>query len=167
MLIKLSRRTALSVVEVQFTGVIPLGALSHRFILFFWIVVWWSLKHWSMCEYFFVPLFTTVMNNCLGTPIITVLIVCLAGHYTQLNRRPSTAVKLTLNWIGKGPFINYVMVPKEGELEKSLHTLTLTMGRGGGSQTHSYVIFSKSIFYIRTRTVKWFGRNHISFASGR
>ena len=36
-----------------------------------------------------------------------------------------------------------------------------------GGQTHSYVIFSKSIFYIRNRAVKWFGRDHISFASGR
>ena len=49
-------------------------------------------------------------------------------------------------------------------MEKSLHTLTL--GRAGG-QTHSYVIFSKSIFYIRNRAVKWFDRDHISFASGR
>ena len=51
----------------------------------------------------------------------------------------------------KGPFINYVRVPREGGvLEKSLYTLTLR-GRG---QTHSYVIFSKSIFYIRNRAVK-------------
>ena len=58
-----------------------------------------------------------------------------------------------------GTFIIYLRVPKEGRgLEKSLHTLTL--GRG---QTHSYVIFSKSIFYIRNRAVKWFGRDHISF----
>ena len=47
-------------------------------------------------------------------------------------------------------------------LEKKLHTLTL---RGG--HAHSYVIFSKSIFYIRNRAVKWFGRDYISFASGR
>ena len=58
----------------------------------------------------------------------------------------------------KGPFINYVRVPREGGLEKSLHTLTLR-GRG---QTHSYVIFFRSIFYIRNRAVKWFGKN-ISF----
>ena len=57
----------------------------------------------------------------------------------------------------KGPFINYVRVPREGELEKSLHTLTLE------GQTHSYVIFSKSIFYIRNHAVKWFGKDHISF----
>ena len=64
----------------------------------------------------------------------------------------------------KGSFINYVRVPREvGGLEKSLHTVTL----GGGGQTQSYVIFSKSIFYIRNRVVKWFGRDHISFASGR
>ena len=37
------------------------------------------------------------------------------------------------------------------------NTLTL----GGWGQTHSYVIFSKSIFYIRNRTFKWFGRDHI------
>ena len=51
----------------------------------------------------------------------------------------------------------------EEGLEKSLHTLTL----GGGGKTHFYVIFSKSIFYIRNRAVKWFGRDHVSFASGR
>jgi hypothetical protein len=38
---------------------------------------------------------------------------------------------------------------------------------GEGGQTHSYVIFSKSLFYIRNCAVKWFGRDHISFASGR
>ena len=49
---------------------------------------------------------------------------------------------------------------KEGrEFEKFLHTLTL----GGGGQTQSYVIFSKSIFYIRNHAVKWFGRESISF----
>ena len=64
------------------------------------------------------------------------------------------------NFDSKGPFINYVRVPREGEtLEKSLLTLTL----GGRGQTHSYVIFSKSIFYIRSQAVKWFGRDHISF----
>ena len=36
-----------------------------------------------------------------------------------------------------------------------------------GGQTHSYVIFLKTIFYIRNRAVKWFSRDHISFASGR
>ena len=44
-------------------------------------------------------------------------------------------------------------------LEKSLHTITL---REGG-QIPSYVIFCKSIFYIRNRAVTWFGRDHISF----
>ena len=58
-----------------------------------------------------------------------------------------------------GPFINYVRVSMGEGLEKSLHTLTF--GRRG--QIHSYVIFSKSIFYIRNRAVKWFGRDHISF----
>ena len=37
----------------------------------------------------------------------------------------------------------------------------------GEAQTHSYVIFSKSLFYIRNRAVKWFGKDHISFTSGR
>ena len=55
--------------------------------------------------------------------------------------------------------INYVRVQREWGLEKSLHTLTL----GGGGQTHSNVIFSKSIFYIRNRSVEWFGRDDISF----
>ena len=51
-----------------------------------------------------------------------------------------------------------------GGLEKSLHTLTL----GSRDQTDSYVIFFKSIFYIRNRVVMWFGRDqNISFASGR
>ena len=60
------------------------------------------------------------------------------------------------NIFNKGPFINYVWVPRERwGLEKSLHTLTLG---GGEAQTHSYVIFSKSIFYIRNRPVKWFDR---------
>jgi len=27
---------------------------------------------------------------------------------------------------------------------------------GVGGQTHSYIIFSKSIFYIRNRAVRWF-----------
>ena len=48
----------------------------------------------------------------------------------------------------KGPLINYISVPREG-------------------QTHSYIIFSKLIFYIRNCRVKCFGRDHISFASGR
>ena len=39
-------------------------------------------------------------------------------------------------------------------------------GEGGG-QTHSYVIFFKSIFYIRKYAVKWFGRDHTSITSGR
>ena len=50
----------------------------------------------------------------------------------------------------KGPFINYLRVPREG-----------------GGKTHSYVIFSKSILNIRNRGVKWFGRGRVSFASGR
>ena len=55
----------------------------------------------------------------------------------------------------KGSFINYVRVLRErgGGLDKSLHTFTF----GEGGQTHSYVIFSKSIFYIRNRAVLWFG----------
>ena len=58
--------------------------------------------------------------------------------------------------------MNYVRVMREGGLEKSLQTLTL--GRGS---THSSVMFSKSIFCIRNRAVKGFGKDHISFASGR
>ena len=40
MLITLSRRTAIcqSVAEVQLTGVVPLGAVSHRFNLIFFLV---------------------------------------------------------------------------------------------------------------------------------
>ena len=49
----------------------------------------------------------------------------------------------------KGPFINYARVPREGGLEKSLVPLLW----GDGGQNHSYVIFSKSIFYIRNRAV--------------
>ena len=45
---------------------------------------------------------------------------------------------------------------------KYLHTFTLGLAEG---QTHSYIIFSKSIFYIRNREGKWLGRDHISFAS--
>ena len=63
----------------------------------------------------------------------------------------------------KGPFINYIRVPREGGIWKNLYILLLW---AGGDQTHSYVIFSKSIFYIRNRAVKWFVRD-ISFASGR
>ena len=63
----------------------------------------------------------------------------------------------------KGPFINYVRVPREWEVGK---ISTYPYFEEGG-QTHSYVIFSKSIFYIRNRAVKWFGRDHISFASGK
>ena len=37
----------------------------------------------------------------------------------------------------------------------------------GVVQTHSYVIFSMSMFYNRNHAVKCFGRDHISFASGR
>ena len=46
----------------------------------------------------------------------------------------------------KGPFINYARVPRERGLEKSLHTLTFK-GREG-YQTHSYVIFSKSRYFM-------------------
>ena len=38
----------------------------------------------------------------------------------------------------------------------------LTYFGGGGGQTYSYIIFSKSIFYIRNRAVKWIARDHIS-----
>ena len=46
---------------------------------------------------------------------------------------------------------------------KNLYILLLW----GEGRTHSYEIFSKTIFYIRNRAVKWFGRDDISFASGR
>ena len=59
----------------------------------------------------------------------------------------------------KEPFMNYVRVPREGGLE-NLYILLLWEG---GGQTYSYVIFSKSIFYIRNSAVKWFGRDRISF----
>ena len=64
----------------------------------------------------------------------------------------------------KGPFINYIRIPREAGGGNNLYILLLW---GGGGQTHSYVIFSKSIFYIRNHAVKWFGRDFISFASGR
>ena len=63
-----------------------------------------------------------------------------------------------------GPFINYVRVSR-GEGVGKISTYSYLEGEGG--QIHSYVIFYKSIFYIRNRAVKWFGREHISFASGR
>ena len=66
---------------------------------------------------------------------------------------------------GKGPFINYVRVPREVGGWKNLYIPS--HWRGGGVPNPFYVIFSKSIFYIRNRAVKWFGRDHISFASGR
>ena len=56
-----------------------------------------------------------------------------------------------------GSFINYVRVPREEEVGK---ISTYSYLKEGG-QTHSYVIFSKSIFVIRNRAVKWFGRDHI------
>ena len=67
-----------------------------------------------------------------------------------------------------------IMYPLEFIRDHSLITLGSRGGRGwknfyilvlweGGVQTHSYEIFSKSIFYIRNRAVKWFGRDHISF----
>jgi hypothetical protein len=63
----------------------------------------------------------------------------------------------------KGPFINYVRLPREEGLEKSLHTLTLG---GRGSNPFLRNIFQVD-FYIINRAVKWFGRDHISFAPGR
>jgi hypothetical protein len=59
----------------------------------------------------------------------------------------------------KGPFINYVSVSR-GRGGGKISTYSY-LGEGG--QTYSYVIFSKSIFYIRNRAVKCFGRDHISF----
>ena len=51
----------------------------------------------------------------------------------------------------KGPFINYVRVPREGGGGwKNPYILLLW-----GGQTHSYLVFSKSIFYIINRPVKW------------
>ena len=50
----------------------------------------------------------------------------------------AVAAVLKSTYVSKGPFINYVRVPREGGgRKKYLHTLTLE--RGG--QTHSYVIF--------------------------
>ena len=57
----------------------------------------------------------------------------------------------------KGPFINYVRVPRGGGLKISTYSYF------GCGQTNSYVIFSKSIFYIIDRPVKWFSRDHNSF----
>ena len=47
---------------------------------------------------------------------------------------------------GKEKLINYVMVPREGGGVGKICTYPY-LGEEG--QTHSYVIFSKSIFYIR------------------
>ena len=58
-----------------------------------------------------------------------------------------------------GPFINYVRVSDGGGVGK----ISTYSYFGEEGQTHSYVMFSKSIFYIRNRVVKWFGRDHISF----
>ena len=44
---------------------------------------------------------------------------------------------------GLGPIINYVRVPREGGMEK-----ISTYSYFGGGQTHSYVMFSKSILEI-------------------
>ena len=60
----------------------------------------------------------------------------------------------------KGPVINYLRVQREGVVGK-ISTYSYFGGRGG--QTNSYLIFSKLIFYIINRAVKWFGRDHISF----
>ena len=55
--------------------------------------------------------------------------------------------------ISQGSFINYVRAPREGGLKISTYSYF-----GEGGQTHSYVIFSKSIFYIRNYTeVVWQG----------
>ena len=66
-----------------------------------------------------------------------------------------------------GPFINYVRVPREGRGGGIGKIFTYSYFREEGGQIHSYIIFSKSIFYIKNCTAKWFGRDHISFASGR
>ena len=59
----------------------------------------------------------------------------------------------------KGPFIHSLRKgPEGGEVGK---ISTYSYFRRG--QTHSYVIFSKLIFYIGNRAVKWFGRDHVSF----
>ena len=55
----------------------------------------------------------------------------------------------------KGPLIYYVRVSR---VEGKSSTYFYLGGQGG--QTHSYVIFSKSIFYIRNHAVKWFGWDH-------
>ena len=62
-----------------------------------------------------------------------------------------------------GPFINYIRILRVGGGWKNIYILLLW----GGGEAHSYVIFSKSIFYISNRAVKLFGKDHISFASGR
>ena len=46
----------------------------------------------------------------------------------------------------KGSLINYVRFPREG-----VGKISTSSYFGEGGQTHSYVIFSKSIFYIRNR----------------
>ena len=61
----------------------------------------------------------------------------------------------------KEPFINYVRFSRRRGVGKISTSSYFGLGRGG--QTHSYVIFSKSIFYIRNCEVKWFGRDHVSF----
>ena len=61
----------------------------------------------------------------------------------------------------KGPFNNYARVMREGGVGKISTYAYFFLGKG--SQTYSYGIFSKSIFYIRNRGVKLFGRDHISF----
>ena len=59
----------------------------------------------------------------------------------------------------KGPFIR--KDPEGGGRVGKISTYSYF--GGGKGQIHSYVIFPKSIFYIRNRAVKWFGRDHISF----
>ena len=58
----------------------------------------------------------------------------------------------------KGSFINYVKVLREGGIGK---ISTYSYFGVGGGQTHSYVIFSKSIFYFKNRAVWWFDSNKI------
>ena len=61
--------------------------------------------------------------------------------------------------VAKGPFINYVRVQREEGGFKKLYILLLWSGKVKSILT--------SICYIRNRAIKWFGRDHISFASGR
>ena len=56
---------------------------------------------------------------------------------------------------GKGPFINYIRVSREGGVEKSLHTLTL-----GGQKSNTFLrnILQVDILYQKSRgRVVWLG----------